>query len=263
MPGNLHYCVPIISRGNLLGVISLYVLDSFRGDTDEGAFLSTIMTTLAGLIEKRNMEERIRHMAEHDALTGLPNRLLFKEHLQREILHTKRDETTLAVLFLDLDKFKEVNDTLGHEAGDELLIQDSQRIKSCLRESDTIARMGGDEFTLILSSMVDSEAAGRIARKIIKELRKPFLINDNQCYIGVSVGISLCPENGTDSDTLMRHADIAMYWVKIMVGIAFTISPWKMSNYRFQKELIMIVQSNCLAQCLSTDEEVVRRSFNR
>lgn len=209
-----HYCLPILSRGNLLGVLNLYVTDAFQDDTDEAAFLSTITTTLAGLIEKRQMEERIRHMAEHDVLTGLPNRLYFKAHLQRELAHAMRDKSVLAALFLDLDKFKQINDTLGHDVGDAVLVQAAQRIGHCLRKSDTLARMGGDEFTLILPELNHSDDAGVIADKIITALREPFEVMNQSCQIGVSIGISLFPQHGETPETLLQRADMAMYWVK-------------------------------------------------
>lgn len=209
-----HYCVPIMLKGELLGVLNLYVDHHHVYDPEEEAFLSTIANTLAGVVDRGLVEERIHHIASHDALTNLPNRMLFKELLEQELKRAVRQQTRLAVGFFDLDHFKEVNDSLGHDAGDALLKAVAERVKSCLRESDTLARMGGDEFTLILPEIGDPEHARLVGDKIVQTLQQPFVILETPCQIGASLGISLYPDHGHSGDMLLQKADQAMYSVK-------------------------------------------------
>ncbi len=164
--------------------------------------------------ERQMIEQQIRYMAHHDYLTGLPNRALFLDQLERAILMAKRNHYKLGVLFLDLDGFKRVNDTLGHEAGDQLLKEVSSRLKGIIRGSDTVARMGGDEFTFVLNDIGATENAAVVAQKIIDELSIPVQLADQQCHIGGSIGIAFYPDHAEDADTLLRLADEAMYVAK-------------------------------------------------
>ncbi|MBF0152891.1 MAG: diguanylate cyclase [Magnetococcales bacterium] len=216
-----HYCIPILSRERLLGVLNLYLPDGHTRNPEEDAFMATIANTLAGVIERRQIEaqlreveEKLRQKAHHDPLTGLPNRLLFQELLQRSLAQVRRDGRSLAVLFMDLDHFKMVNDNLGHEAGDQLLVEVANRICACLREGDTVARLGGDEFTLILQEPSRRDDIVRIVQRIIDHIRKPFLIKGQECHVGASIGISIHPEHGRDPVTLLKKADQAMYQSK-------------------------------------------------
>ncbi|MBF0311747.1 MAG: diguanylate cyclase, partial [Magnetococcales bacterium] len=209
-----HYCVPILLREQLLGVLNLYVDFGHPHDPEEEAFLSTIAVTLAGVIDRGLVEDRVHHLATHDQLTGLPNRMLFRELLEQEIRRATRSNQTLAVGFMDLDRFKEVNDTLGHEAGDILLKAVAQRSKDCLRDSDILARMGGDEFTLILPGVAHPAHLGQLATKVIQVLNEPFPIHGSECRIGASIGLVLFPEHGHTVDGLLQKADQAMYEVK-------------------------------------------------
>ncbi|MBF0309314.1 MAG: diguanylate cyclase [Magnetococcales bacterium] len=209
-----HYCVPIRMRDTLMGVLNLYLDPQHTRDLEEEAFLTTVANTLAGIVEHGQVEEKVKHLASHDALTGLPNRLLFREHLEQELRRSQRTRQVLAVAFLDLDRFKEVNDTLGHDAGDILLCQTTQRLRQCLRQPDILARMGGDEFTVILPDVGSEVHAVAVAEKILHALAEPFLIQDVECRIGVSIGISLFPRHGSDAELLLQRADAAMYRVK-------------------------------------------------
>jgi diguanylate cyclase (GGDEF)-like protein/PAS domain S-box-containing protein len=164
--------------------------------------------------ERTYAEEQIKHLAYHDALTGLPNRLLFKDRLTVALSHAQRDQGRLAVLFLDLDRFKVINDSLGHNVGDQLLQAVAARVASCVRESDTVARLGGDEFTLLLPTLARSEDAAVVAGKILEAVRYPFHIEGREFFISTSIGISLFPEDGTDAVTLIKNADTAMYQAK-------------------------------------------------
>ncbi|HEX9160899.1 MAG TPA: EAL domain-containing protein [Thermoanaerobaculia bacterium] len=164
--------------------------------------------------ERTYAEEQIKHLAYHDALTGLPNRLLFKDRLTVALSHSQRDHSRIAVLFLDLDRFKVINDSLGHNIGDQLLQAVAARVQSCVRDSDTVARLGGDEFTLLLPALGRSEDAALVAQKIIEAVRYPFHIEGREFFITTSIGISLYPEDGADAATLIKNADTAMYQAK-------------------------------------------------
>ena len=170
----------------------------------------------ADITEHKQAEERIQRMAHHDYLTGLPNRMLFNDRLNQALTLARRDASQFALLYLDLDKFKPVNDRLGHSAGDELLKSVAVRICGQIRESDTVARVGGDEFIVILSNIAGREDADRIAGKVIAALAEPFLIGADKLGvgIGVSIGVAIYPAQGQDVHTLVKAADAAMYGAK-------------------------------------------------
>lgn len=161
--------------------------------------------------ERKASAERIRHSANHDALTDLPNRSLFRERLQQEIKHAARTGLPLCLLYIDLDDFKDVNDRLGHPAGDQLLQQVATRISACVRDTDTVARPGGDEFTVILTDVTDPAHIDTIAAEIIGELRRPFTLAAGEANISASIGLALYPKDGNTPDELVRNADEAMY----------------------------------------------------
>ncbi len=173
-----------------------------------------VATFFHDITERKRLEEEVKHLAQHDELTGLPNRRLFREIISVELAQARRHGRRLAVFFLDLDRFKEINDTLGHEAGDELLNETAARLKSVIRVSDTVARIGGDEFNLIIPDITRAEYAAEVAQKIMSEIRKPFLINGHELNVSGSIGISIYPHDGKEADTLLRYADIAMYHAK-------------------------------------------------
>jgi diguanylate cyclase (GGDEF)-like protein/PAS domain S-box-containing protein len=164
--------------------------------------------------EKRSSEALIWQQANFDPLTRLPNRRMFHDRLEHDILRCRREGTRVAILFIDLDRFKEVNDTLGHQQGDVLLVDAARRISGCVRESDTVARLGGDEFTVILPQLAETGSVGAIAQKILDVLQAPFALGQEQAYISASVGITLYPDDARDIDDLLKHADQAMYAAK-------------------------------------------------
>jgi len=162
----------------------------------------------------KERELQLEHLSEHDTLTGLPNRLLFADRLGQAIRQAHRDQRQVALLFLDLDGFKSINDSLGHPAGDQVLKQVAERMLDLVREGDTVARLGGDEFTVILAGLADGSAAGLVAHKLGEAFRRPFTVDGRAIYGTTSIGISLFPQDGSDVDTLVRNADSAMYRAK-------------------------------------------------
>ncbi|MCH8621347.1 GGDEF and EAL domain-containing protein [Undibacterium sp. TS12] len=173
-----------------------------------------MLGTVLDVTEKKRAEALIWQQANIDTLTGLPNRRMFYDRLDHDIKLSKRHQLSLAVLFIDLDFFKEVNDTLGHATGDALLIEAAQRLRACVRESDTVARLGGDEFTVSLPEMHDENRTETIAQNIIRSMSTPFLIADEEIYLSASVGITLYPRDADNLDDLIKHADQAMYAAK-------------------------------------------------
>ncbi|BCA80754.1 EAL domain-containing protein [Desulfuromonas sp. AOP6] len=159
-------------------------------------------------------QARLKHLAHHDPLTNLPNRTLFKERLNQALAKARRSGEQVAIVFLDLDRFKKINDSLGHEAGDHLLKDVASRLRTCIRQSDTVARLGGDEFVLILEDITQPGPVIAVANKILSSLAQPFAINDYELYITTSIGISLFPTDGDEATVLMKCADVAMYRVK-------------------------------------------------
>ncbi|MFN2443923.1 MAG: putative bifunctional diguanylate cyclase/phosphodiesterase, partial [Thermoanaerobaculia bacterium] len=166
------------------------------------------------ITERRHAEDQITHLAYHDALTSLPNRLRFKDRVDTAISHAHRDKARLAVLFLDLDHFKVINDSLGHNVGDLLLQEVSQRIQAAIRESDTVARLGGDEFTVLLPHVNRIEDAMRVGTKLLELIRAPLHLEEHDFQITASMGISIYPEDGVDAETLIKNADTSMYQAK-------------------------------------------------
>jgi len=183
------------------------------------AKIKSLQADLEGRVIKRTQElaganKELKHQALHDALTSLPNRVLLQDRLAQAIRIAKRDEHSAALLISDLDRFKEVNDTLGHHYGDLLLQQVAVRLRSVLRDSDTVARLGGDEFAILLPSITDQHQITLTANKIVAAIEAPFIFEDQNIHIGISIGVAICPADSEQASTLMRQADIAMYVAK-------------------------------------------------
>ncbi len=174
----------------------------------------TCLAAVLDITEKKRSEEIIRKEANIDPLTGLPNRRLFLDRLQRDIKKAHRADRKLALMFLDLDHFKEINDTLGHDMGDRLLTETTQRLSVCIRETDTLARPGGDEFTIILGELDELGIIDRVAQSIMQCMTAPFLLKGERCYVSVSIGIALYPDDADNMNELLKKADQAMYAAK-------------------------------------------------
>lgn len=181
---------------------------------DADGLVLGLITAIQDVTARRRAEETIRHQANYDALTGLPNRPLFYDRLRQALRRAARDKTPMALLFIDLNRFKWVNDTLGHQTGDVLLREAAQRMAACVRGSETIARIGGDEFTVILSEVGDRDEAEKVARRLLDSLGEPFHIAGQTLHISASIGVTFAPEQGTDPELLVKNADVAMYHAK-------------------------------------------------
>jgi|TARA_Y100000310_G_scaffold310737_1_gene356273 diguanylate cyclase (GGDEF)-like protein/PAS domain S-box-containing protein len=186
---------------------------AIRAITDADDRLVNYITVSADVSERRAAERVLSWQVNHDVLTKLPNRILFQDRLSSSLMRAQREEQTVALMFIDLDKFKLVNDTLGHTAGDQLLIEAAQRISHCVRQSDTVARIGGDEFTVILPNCGGADIE-RIAGNIVTVLDRKFSLDGKEAFVSASMGITVYPTDGRDAQTLIKNADAAMYKTK-------------------------------------------------
>ena len=214
MKAHGHYILPIISAGKTLGILNLYVKDGHLDDILEYEFLQSSSKLLAGIIDRKNLEQKLRQMSYHDELTGIANRRSFMEHLSRSISTGQRIQRNLAVLFLDLDYFKAINDHHGHDFGDEVLVEAARRMGKNIRKSDLIARLGGDEFVICLNLLDDKNYALQVGHKVQQAISQPYWVKNTSLEIGVSIGISLYPEHGLSAEVLLKKADIALYQAK-------------------------------------------------
>ncbi len=199
---------------NLVGK-EYWILDSGRVvSRDENGKPLRVCGIHSDITEKKQTEQMIWQQANYDPLTGLPNRRMLLDYLASEMLRTDRSQRHFALMFIDLDCFKEINDTLGHDMGDLLLKQTAQRLKKCIRDSDVVARLGGDEFTLILSNIESPTSVDRVAQVILNRLSKPYALGEHNAHISASIGITVYPDDATDIEVLLKHADQAMYVAK-------------------------------------------------
>ncbi|MBI5848715.1 MAG: EAL domain-containing protein [Nitrospirae bacterium] len=184
-----------------------------RDDTNAVSHYVAIAADISAI---KKTEERLEHLAHHDSLTNLPNRILFSDRLTQAVALARRNKKMLAVMLLDLDRFKEVNDTLGHRLGDQLLVDVSRRLRYSIREADTISRLGGDEFAVILSDITDIEKAAQVAQHFMQAVSEPFEIEGHKIYITTSIGITIYPADSDEMEPLLKNADTAMYYAKSM-----------------------------------------------
>lgn len=181
---------------------------------DSAGVIQQYVAIVSDVTQRKLDEEKIIYQANYDQLTGLPNRTLFMDRLTRRVLEGKRAKTSVGLMFIDLDGFKAINDTLGHDAGDLLLKATARRLEKCVREADTVARLGGDEFTVIMPLIDNFEAAAIVASRIIKSLTEPFDLGGREGRVSASIGISLLPAQASSAGQLLHNADVAMYYAK-------------------------------------------------
>ncbi len=244
--------VPIFYDRNIIGVLCHEHTGSLREWTaNEQEFPSLIASdiSLSLEIDKRKViEKHLEYQAYHDSLTDLPNRVLFLDRIEQEIRHASRENSNLAVLFLDLDNFKQINDSFGHSAGDTVLVSISERLKHALREIDTIARLGGDEFIILLSDFKNVEDINDIALKLFDAVQQPLAIDNNELFVTASIGISVFPNDGTSAEILLRNADAAMYRAKEKGRNGFEFYTEDMTAKAFEKVLMIANLNHALEQ---------------
>ena len=222
-------------------------ISSVRDDQGKVTHYVGVFTDIS---RRKKAEEKIRHMAYYDGLTDLPNRALFRERLNQAINHAGEGRRPMAVLLVDLDRVKLINDTLGHDVGDRLLKAVAGRLSSCLREEDMVARLGGDEFMILLADLPASQGAAHVAKKILEALKPPFHIDEHELFVTASVGVSLYPEDGADADTLLKNADTAMYRAKGRGRNTFQIFTQAMKTEMSEQHAL----ANSLRRALERDE---------
>lgn len=208
--------VDVLVGGNEkpVGVLGAYTSTPRKFSTDDVGFLQGVANVLGAAAERQRANDQLSHMALHDPLTDLPNRLLLTDRLNVALSHAQRHDQQVALLFLDLDRFKHVNDVFGHALGDHVLHEVAKRLSHCVRSEDTVSRQGGDEFIVALTDIDDEKDAALIADKVLAAITSPFLLEGTEIILGVSIGIACFPRDGQDAETLLRNADAAMYVAK-------------------------------------------------
>ncbi|RAU22149.1 histidine kinase [Paramagnetospirillum kuznetsovii] len=202
---------------------------------DESGDISQYAAIFSDITERKKTEERIKNLAYYDVLTGLPNRRLFTDRLQLAIANAHRHQHLMAIMFLDLDLFKRINDSLGHGIGDQVLIETAARLGHCLREGDTVARLGGDEFTILLPEIDHIEDAAKLAERLIAHVKQPFIIEEHELYITTSIGIGVYPDDGDSVEALIKNADTAMYRAKDLGRNSFQLYTPAMNARSFER----------------------------
>jgi diguanylate cyclase (GGDEF)-like protein len=205
---------------------------------DESGRVISILSLAQDVSSRIQAEERLQYMATHDGLTGLPNSVLLNDRLEATLTRARRARARVGVMFLDLDHFKDVNDSLGHRVGDGLLKELARRIRGALRQSDVLARISGDEFVVVLEDLPDDAAPDHVARKILEEVRRPFHVEGNEIHVSGSLGLALYPEDGNDPETLLKNADAAMYHAKELGRNGFRMFSEELGQRRANRMLV-------------------------
>ena len=217
---------------------------------DSAGAVSNYMAILSDITDRKQVEEHTRHLAEHDFLTDLPNRVLFLDRLQQALVSAHRKHASVAVMFLDLDRFKGINDSFGHHVGDAVLKEVARRLTGCVRSVDTVSRQGGDEFVVILADIGGVDQAAHVANTIMQAVARPVRHGNHNVSLSVSIGIAISPNDGDDLDTLLRHADVAMYHAKKNGRNAFSFFNSAMNAHVIEK----VEMENNLRQALANHE---------
>jgi diguanylate cyclase (GGDEF)-like protein len=206
--------VPVRDDESPIAMLCVYALEEDVFSTEDLRFAEAVGHVLSTALQRQRAEQRLAHLAQFDALTGLPNRTLLQDRLAQTIVQSRRKRWHAGALFVDLDRFKLINDTLGHHQGDALIRQVGERLLECVRPGDTVGRISGDEFAVVLADMARPDDAALVAQKVLDSLALPFDLGGNEAYISASIGIAAFPEDGDDAETLLKNADIAMYRAK-------------------------------------------------
>jgi len=237
LEAGLHsaFAFPIMVDGEFYGVIELFGREVCPYDAEIVAIAQTVGSQIGQFIARKEAESHLTFFANHDSLTGLPNRAMFNQRLTQALARAQRYKKILAVLFIDLDRFKVINDTLGHDAGDRLLKQLGVRLRDCLREGDTIGRQGGDEFVVLIEDVTDPNQVSDVAHKILETVARPYLLTSQEFHVTASIGISVYPDDGADLQTLLKNADIAMYRAKEQGKNNFQFYSAQMNLHTFER----------------------------
>lgn len=213
--------VPIMANDEVLAVLEFFRRAPTKEDSRVVRLFATVADQLGTIIQRKRAEERLHHMAHYDHLTGLPNRVLFTDRLSQAMVDAQRHRRVVGVIFLDLDRFKTINDSLGHGIGDLLLIGVARRLERSVRPGDTVARLAGDEFTIALADMAHIDDAAQVAQKLLDDLSQPLHVGGHELFTGASLGVTIFPSDDTTVEGLLRNADIAMYRAKDQGGNSF------------------------------------------
>ena len=243
---DIHFVVPQTGRAGWVSAV-------YRPHADGDGKIVGVIGLIRDITERKTAEQQIEYQAYHDALTGLANRRLFQEHLSLALALAQRRHSHVAVLFLDLDHFKIVNDSLGHTVGDELLKHVARRLRHAVREGDTVARVGGDEFTIVLQELARPDDAAAVAKKVIRSVTDPIEVNGHKLYVTTSVGVTVYPRDGEDAETLLKNADAAMYRAKSEGRNTYQMATQELSRTTQER---MLLESG-LHQAMETGEFVV------
>ena len=227
--------LPIVAAGRNFGVIELFSAGTIQPDDALMQLLKSLSSQIGQSFQRRLAEDQLRFIATHDSLTDLPNRSLFNERLRHALHQGTRYTRGIAVMFIDMDRFKVVNDSLGHSAGDRLLQDSAKRLAECLRESDTVARLGGDEFVVMIENFTAPKDAIAVAQKALASLAKPFFVDGQEFLMSASIGISTFPDDGKDAETLLKNADIAMYRAKDQGRNNYQFYSAQMNKHTFER----------------------------
>ena len=242
--------VPVLADTEVIAVFELFGRPSHIPDDHSIQFVSAAAKQFGGVLQRKRAERRLQYLAYYDALTGLPNRVSFNDCLARALADADRHERLVGLIFIDLDRFKDVNDSLGHRTGDRILQAIADRIRQCVRQGDTLSRLAGDEFTLILSDMKHADDAVRVAQGILDKLDQPFYVDGHELSINVSLGITIYPFDENDMEGLLRNADIAMYRAKERGGNSYEFYSAEMA-FKVQTRLAL---EKSLRRAMERDE---------
>jgi len=242
--------VPVLSGQEVIAVLEFFARDAKHEDGRLLRLAFAVAAQLGSVIQRKRAEEHLDFLAHHDSLTGLPNRLLFVDRLTQSMVDAQRHECRVAVMFLDLDRFKVINDSLGHTLGDAFLRRVAERIEGCVRQGDTLARLSGDEFALILADIRQVQNVGRVAHKILDAFTQPFHVDKHELYTSASIGITLFPDDEESVEGLVRNADIAMYRAKESGGNAYQFFSADMTDKAHER----LAQESALWLALEHDD---------